>query len=328
MDSNYEKTVARYFEKTGWTVHAPAVVRGRMPDIVAEKDGKLAIIEVKGGRANLDNGIKHALHFKNAVNYAYLAIPDSAITRIIVTLCRELGIGLIAIDGDVKEITPPQETKALDSVRHRILHTKKKMPVIRRKGMLQTLFRSTIFVRILRLLFLNQTREYYLSELAYGAGMAPSTALRELNKIEPLDIITKTRKGTTVFYKINRDCIIHDELKRIFLKFELADAVIAKEFEQYDINYALIFGSFARGTETESSDIDLLVIGEVPRGTLYQSISTLENKLGREISVILWNSQEFNNQKKDKSSFLNRMKLNEIIMVRGDEGEFRKAVTG
>ena len=327
MGSNHE-IVRRHLEKNGWAVHAQRVVRGRRPDIVAEKNGKLAMIEVKGSRGSLDRGIEQTLHFKNAANYAYLAIPDNAVSKGIENLCRELGIGLIAIDGDAREITPPQETKALDSVRNRILHTEKKNKVARRRGLLQTLFRSKIFVRILSLLFLNQTREYYLNELAEGAGMAPSTALRELNRMGPLGIITRTRKGTTIFYKINRDCVIHEELKQIFLKLEIADEIIAKELERYDITYALVYGSFARGAETETSDIDLLVIGEVSKDRLYESISVLENKIGREINAILWNTQEFNDQKKTKSSFLNRINLNEILMVRGDEDGFKKAASG
>lgn len=285
------------------------------------------MIEVKGDRGSLDRGIEQALHFKNAANYAYLAIPHNAMSKRIETLCRELGIGLITIDGDVMEIAPPQETKALDSVRNRILRTEKKNKATRRKGLLQALFRSKIFVQILNLLFLNQTREYYLNELAEGAGTAPSTALREINRMGPLGIITKTRRGATIFYKINRDCVIYEELKRIFLKLEIADTIIAKELEQYDITYALVYGSFARGAETETSDIDLLVIGEVSKNRLYESISILENKIGREINMILWNTQEFNSQKKTKSSFLSRINLNEILMVRGDEDGFKKTAS-
>lgn len=327
MDSRYskiEEIVARHFEDAGWTLHHGPMIRGRVADLVAEKNGKLAIVEVKGRIRDLDSAIRVVLHFKNAANYAYLAIPGAP-GRGVENMCRELGVGLITIDGGVKEVVHPQETEALDSVRGRILHVEKKRPAAERKSLLQTLFRSKTLVHVLGFLLLNQTGEFYLNELARRAGLAPSTVLRELNRAEPLDIIAKTRKGTAVFYRINRDCIIYEELRRIFLKFELADKIIAGELAQYDIRYALIYGSFAKGTETESSDIDLLVIGQVSKDRFYQSVSSLEGKIGREINAIVWDDQQFSSQK-ERSSLLSHMKLNEIIMVRGDEDGFRQAV--
>lgn len=319
-----EERVARHFEDAGWTLHYNRMIRGRIADLVAEKNGKLAIIEVKGRGWNRDNAIRTILHFKNAANYAYLAIPG-ALGQGMENMCRELGVGLIIIDGDVREAVLPQETEALDSVRGRILNVEKKRPAAKRKSLLQTLFRSKTLVHVLGFLLLNQTGEFYLNELAQRVGLAPSTVLRELNRVEPLDIISKTKKGTAVFYRINRDCIIHEELRRIFLKFELADKIIAKELAQYDIRYALIYGSFAKGTETESSDIDLLVIGQVSRDRFYESVSSLESKIGREINAIVWDDQQFRSQK-ERSSLLGHMNLNEIIMVRGNEDGFRRAI--
>ena len=327
MDSSYsgnERRVARHFEDAGWTLHYNRMIRGKIADLVAEKNGKLAIIEVKGRGGNLDNAIRAALHFKNAANYAYLAIPGAP-GRGMENVCRELGVGLITIDVGVREAVQPQETEALDSVRSRVFHVEKKRPAARRKSLLQTLFRSKTLVHVLGFLLLNQTGEFYLNELARRTGLAPSTVLRELNRVGPLGITAKTRKGTAVFYRINRDCIIHEELRRIFLKFELADRIIAKEIAQYDIRYALIYGSFAKGTETESSDIDLLVIGQVSRDRFYESVSSLESRIGREINAIVWDDQQFSSQKK-RSSMLGHMKLNEIIMVRGDEDGFRQAI--
>ena len=319
-----KERVARHFEDAGWTLYYNQMIRGRIADLVAEKNGKLAIIEVKGSGLKRDNAIRTVLHFKNAVNYAYLAIPG-ALGQRMENMCRELGVGLITIDDDIIEAVSPQETEALDSVRGRILHVEKKRPAVRRKSLLQTLFRSTTLVHVLGFLLLNQTGEFYLNELAQRTDLAPSTVLRELNRVETLGIISKTKKGTAVFYRINRNCIIHEELRRIFLKFELADMIIAKELAQYDIRYALIYGSFAKGTETESSDIDLLVIGQVSRDRFYESVSALENKIGREINAIVWDEQQFSSQK-ERSSLLGHMKLNEIIMISGDEDGFKQAI--
>jgi len=328
MDSSFKERVRECLSKEGWRFRVAGKIRGIRPDLVAEKDGKLAVVEVKGVRGGLDNGIKRALHFKNAANYSYLAIQDEAITGRTVDVCKALGIGLIAIDKESKEIVRPEPTEALESVKSKVFHTVTEKPQVRKKGLLETLFRSRAFVQILGFLFLNQGREYYLSELARQANVSAPAALFVIErKMQPLGIIAETKVGNTTFYEINQDCVIYEELKRIFLKFELTDEIISDELEKIDIKYALIFGSFARGTEKESSDLDLLIIGDVERSIVLRSISELESKIGREINAIIWNERTFYEKIEQKVSLLSSINKNEIIMVLGDENEFRRTIT-
>ncbi len=327
MESYFEELVEDYLVKQGWRLHFPYKIRGMQPDFIIEKDGKLAAIEVKGERADLDNGIKKALHFKNAANYSYLAIPEFAITGKMVDICKGLGIGLISIDRETKEIVRPEQTKALESVKNKIFQSKSEKPKIRKKGLLETLFRSKTFVYVLNHLFLNQNKEYYLNELAFETGISAATIVRELAKIETLDIVTKTKNGQTSYYRINRDCIIYEELKRIFLKFELTDNIIEQELRRFDIKFALIYGSFAKGTEKETSDMDLLIIGNADRTMILRAISKLETKIGREVNYILWSESEFKEKIKQNISLLENIKENEIVMIKGREDEFKKIIT-
>lgn len=323
MESYLEGKVKEHLIKKGWRLHPQSKIRGMRPNFIAEKDGKLAIIEVKGERADLDNGIKKVLHFKNAANYSYLAIPDESVTDRIVDICKELGIGLIVIGIKTKQIVKPEPTRALESVKSKIFQKTQEKPKIKKRGLLETLFRTKTLVNILNILFLNQTREYYLNELAREAKVSAPTALKELEKIQPLNIIIKTKKKNGTFYRINIDSIIYKELKQIFLKFELTDEIISKGLEKFNIKYALIFGSFAKNTETDESDIDVLIIGNIDKNEIFRSVSKLETKIGREINVIVWSEDEFKERKRQKISLIQSIKENEIIMIKGDENEFR-----
>lgn len=57
---------------------------------------------------------------------------------------------------------------------------------------------------------------------------------------------------------------------------------------QYDVSEAYLFGSFARGEQTRSSDIDLrLVCGNAMTfGTLYELSHELERELGRKVEIV------------------------------------------
>lgn len=326
MESYYEKKVEGFLKKTGWKFHFPDKIRGIRPDFVVSKKGKIAMIEVKGEKSNMDNAIKQVLHLKNAANYAYLALPSEIIAEDRIRICQDLGIGLISIDKETKVVVQPELTTGLKSIEQKILQTTTKKPKIEKKSLLELLFRSRTLISILKILFLNQNKEYPLHNLAYRAEISPSTAFRELYKIQPLDIITKIKREHIAYYRINKHGIIYDELKKIFLKFELTDAVLSKVLKIYNIQYALIYGSFARGTETETSDMDLLIIGTVDRDMISRAIFNVGRKIGREINFILWNKKEFQEKIKQKISLLNNIQHDDIIMIRGDENEFKKSI--
>jgi predicted nucleotidyltransferase len=325
--SSLHDMITKYAARRGWALHVPRRIRGRQPDLAFSKNGKLGLVEIKGGRANVDSAIEQALHFKNAADFSYLAFPKKAITPRLKHLCKSLGIGLLEVDGQVNEIIAPIESKALDSIKEKFsIPITAKEPQIKKKSSLERLFRSKTLILILKLLFLNSTREFHLNAISNMIGVSASTVYKELDNVYPLGLVSRTKKGSMVFYRINKGSIVYEELRRVFLKFELADELITQELEKYPIKYALIYGSFARGTETETSDIDLLVVGNVGPDLIYGSVSKLETKIGREINVTVWTEDEFDQRVKEKIALLQNIAKNPIIMVRGDEKEFTRLV--
>jgi predicted nucleotidyltransferase len=91
-----------------------------------------------------------------------------------------------------------------------------------------------------------------------------------------------------------------------------------------DIRYALIFGSFASGEETETSDVDVLIIGHADEEEILKAISKAEEELGREINYILWSEKEFKGRIKSRHHLLAEITQKNIIMLIGDEHEFRR----
>ena len=80
--------------------------------------------------------------------------------------------------------------------------------------------------------------------------------------------------------------------------------MIIKSLEQllkpYDfINFALLFGSYARDKQTTLSDIDIAIYTSHPIGLLEQGniLSVLEERLGKKIDLILLNGLEKENAK-------------------------------
>ncbi len=319
-------TVEGYFASRGWKVLREVKVRGRVADIVAVKGDDIAVVEVKASAGNIHSGIEQALHQKRAVNFSYLVIPKERASHSVVNTCKNLGIGLLLLNDGVKEAIKPVRGEALASVRAKILRvrpTKRvKMSV---KSSLEYLFRTKGQILILKLFFLNPGKEFYLTDIARRIGLSPSYVAKELHKIGRLGLVSRREEGNLVLFKAAKS-VIYEELKRIFLKYELLDEIVAEELPKERIQYALIYGSFAQGTETESSDIDLFIVGEIKEEVILDLVRRIEGKTGREINYILWSESEFKKKLKQKVPLLKNIMANPIMMIVADEDEFRRSI--
>ena len=57
-------------------------------------------------------------------------------------------------------------------------------------------------------------------------------------------------------------------------------------FEDYNLSYSYLFGSFAKGTETKDSDVDILISGEVRGLKFYGLVEKLQEAVGRKVDLL------------------------------------------
>ena len=81
---------------------------------------------------------------------------------------------------------------------------------------LQALFTSKTRIRILKLLFNNQS--YHLRELSRKINTTPIYTSKELKNLEKIKLVKKTKLANLILYKINNNNKIIKELKIIFKK--------------------------------------------------------------------------------------------------------------
>lgn len=191
--------------------------------------------------------------------------------------------------------------------------------------MLEKLFTSKTRVRILGILISNPGREFHLRELSREVKITPIYVKKELQNLEELNLVLKTKKGNLSLFQINRNSPIFTELKSIFMKTEYFGELAKKSLKKLKIDFAFIFGSFAKGIERKESDIDLFVVGDANENDLLQIIQKIEKRTGREINYILWKKTVLMKRAK-KHHLLNEIARNSIIMLIGDENEFRKII--
>ena len=70
--------------------------------------------------------------------------------------------------------------------------------------------------------------------------------------------------------------------------------------KEKSIKIAFIYGSYAKGQETASSDVDLMIVADDKTHSFMGKITELEKKLEREINYTLYSSNEFKEKRKER----------------------------
>ena len=195
--------------------------------------------------------------------------------------------------------------------------------------MLEKLFTSKARVKILELLMFDPLSEFHLREISRRTKVSAPYVKKELAQLKKINLVKETAQGNMKLYRINRDSPIIEDIKRIFLKTDSLGGLLSKELSELGkIDHALIYGSFARGDETEKSDIDLLVIGRIDEEKLVSIIGSVEKRIGREVNYILWTADEFKKRAVKRHSLLLDIIDKPFITLIGDGNEFRRSVKG
>jgi predicted nucleotidyltransferase len=185
--------------------------------------------------------------------------------------------------------------------------------------MLKTLFSSRVRVKVLAAFFLLPGEAHNAWELAHRLEENYSAVWKELARLEKAGILIGEQESNSKSYRVNEVCPITPELRSIVLKTEGAGKAIKGKLQDMgQVEAAFIYGSYASGEADASSDLDLMIIGEVNLETLAPVISELERELNRPINYIIYSKGEWKEKLDAKDSFLERViKAPKIILTGG-----------
>src|SRR5712692_1738039 len=179
---------------------------------------------------------------------------------------------------------------------------------------------------ILVLLYGRADQEFYLRDLVRKAGTSLGATQRELEQLTNAGIVNRIRRGRQVYFQANPDNPIFPELKSILTKtVGVHDVVKESLLPLADrVQLAFIYGSIARHEEKASSDIDLLVVGEVGFNEVVSSLGEAEKRFRREINPTVYPVEEFRTKRKAKNHFLSAVLRQKKLFVMRDENELRR----
>jgi predicted nucleotidyltransferase len=181
---------------------------------------------------------------------------------------------------------------------------------------------SKVQQRVLGVLFGNPGRSFYAKEIIRLAQSGTGAVQRELASLLASGLVTVKEVGKQRHYRANPDSLLFEELHRLALKtFGLADVLRdALEPIAPQISAAFVYGSIARGTDTASSGVDVLVISEtIADADLSAALDGVSERLGRKLSPTVYSLKEFKTRVSQGNVFVKAILAQPRFWLIGDE---------
>lgn len=179
---------------------------------------------------------------------------------------------------------------------------------------------SKVQRRVLALIFGQPERSFYASEIIRNVSCGTGAVERELSRLKSSGLVCVERIGNQKHYRANPDSPIFAELKSLVLKTIALAEPLKESLEPFSngIEAAFVYGSVARGTDTASSDIDLMVIGnDLDYSGLYSALQKAEGKLLRKVNPTFLSPADWKRKAAERGSFISKINAQPKIFVLG-----------
>src|SRR5947209_16999722 len=183
--------------------------------------------------------------------------------------------------------------------------------------------RSATEARLLAFLTSTPGQEFHTRELVRRIDGSPRPVQLALEKLLRQGLVESKRVGPLRMWWMDSANPLYLPLRELYAGTVGLVAQLRTILEQRaGVRFAFVFGSYARGDDDVRSDVDVLVVGGVNVPVLLGEIQTLEAKLGRELSPVVWTEDDLDRQVQERSPFLATVRAEPKIWIVGDEDEF------
>ncbi len=184
--------------------------------------------------------------------------------------------------------------------------------------------------QVLSATLLQPERRWYLLELARHLGVRPSNLQRELKVLAAAGILKREQNGNRVYFQADPACPVFSELAQMLAKTVGIVDVLKETLEPLRdrLTVAFVYGSVAAASERSTSDIDLMVIGDILLSEVAPVLRNAEQKLARAINPTVYAPDEFRRRIARENHFLTSVLRGEPMFVIGDQNDLAKLTAG
>jgi predicted nucleotidyltransferase len=193
-----------------------------------------------------------------------------------------------------------------------------------RSGGLSGVLPSPAYARLVLHFALHGERPWHVRALQRHAGLSMSSLHRELGRLEGQGLVERVEEPPRVLYRAARANPRWKALRQVIRDFADPAEVVEEALAVVDgIDFAFVFGSFARGDARPDSDVDVLVIGDgMPEAQLGREAAEASVLLGRPVEIRAYTREKLDRQVQSGNAVLRRILAGPKDWMVGTEQEF------
>jgi len=153
--------------------------------------------------------------------------------------------------------------------------------------MIEALISSKTRIKLLLKFFLNSNNSAYLRGLHSEFGESTNGIRVELNRFLEAGLLSVSTVGNKKYFRANTDHPLFSDIHKILLKYVGIETVISNVINRLgSVDLVYLVGDISKGSE--SSIIDLLIIGDVDKTYLIQLIEKAESMITKRVRYMLY----------------------------------------
>ena len=179
------------------------------------------------------------------------------------------------------------------------------------KKLIDTIIAKNSF-KLLSVFLFKPNAQIYQNEVIRMSGLSKNTVMKLLSLFTREGLLKESRKGNLKLFSLVEEHPVVKQLKVLINVSELSAILkdfTGKGFETY------LFGSAARGDDTENSDIDLLIIGKISNASLADMTAMITKAMNRDVNPVIKSPYEYSTLYKTDKAFFQNLERDRIKLV-------------
>lgn len=173
--------------------------------------------------------------------------------------------------------------------------------------------------KALRCIYEQPGRAFGTRELAALAGIDPSNASRWLRRWSEVGLVERRMERGTPVFLASRDPGLAP-LAQLLQQDTRTSQLLSRELDKLgdQVEAAAIFGSAARGESSEGSDVDLLLLTDLPQLKVQALFKASGRELGRPVNVLAYSPRAWREAIAARDAFILEILNSPMVPLKGD----------